>query len=353
MPLFLNPNQVDVGHLRIMGGGGLYHASEMTNALEQDYRAVQQRAGLIDWPAWGVVEVVGADRATFLHNLLSNDIKTLTPGRGCRAALLTPTAKLIAELLVLAEVERHWLLMPRVCIASALAALDHYLITEDVTLADRTDAWTLLAIQGPNSSKVASALLDASMPEAEGSRIIVGNGLRMVTHSITGLPGLVLMVPPKEAAATRTRLRNDGRQHGLVPVDWEAVNTCRLEAGIPWYGIDMDETTLLPETGLERQLASFTKGCYVGQEIVARLDTYGSLSRKLMGLVCEGTVVPQRGDEIRKDDQPVGQITSACLSPSLQRPSALGYVNRPHYEGDTTVTVLRQQHTIGATLRGV
>jgi folate-binding protein YgfZ len=110
----------------------------------------------------------------------------------------------------------------------------------------------------------------------------------------------------------------------------------------------MDETTLLPETGLERETVSMTKGCYIGQEIIARVDTYGSLSRKLMRLICEGSTVPQPHDPILKEGTTIGEITSACFSPTLQRPIALGYVKRPHYEADTPVDVARA----GGLIRG-
>ena len=278
-----------------------------------------------------MIEVGGADRSAFLHNLLSNDIASLAPRGSCRAALLTPTAKLIAELVVLSEADRHWLLMPRVCLTSTLSGLNRYLITENVTLADRTEAWTLLGLQGPKTPEIVHELSTA----------------RLADYSVTGDPGVIVMVSPHEVIATRNHLT----ALGAAAVAWDAVHVCRIEAGVPWWGIDMDETTLLPETGLEQRLASFTKGCYVGQEIVARVDTYGSLSSKLMPLVCEGATVPERGDEIRKDGQPVGQITSACFSPSRNRSVALGYVKRPFYQEDTAVQIGIRHVTAVVTAR--
>ena len=107
---------------------------------------------------------------------------------------------------------------------------------------------------------------------------------------------------------------------------------------------------MLPETGLESRLVSYTKGCYVGQEIIARVQTYGQISRKLMGITLEGSQVPEAGDAIRKDGQPVGAITSACFSPALKQPIAMGYVKRPVYVAGTNVLVKCGEQQLNGTL---
>ena len=119
------------------------------------------------------------------------------------------------------------------------------------------------------------------------------------------------------------------------------LNTARIEAGLPWPGIDMDETNLLSETGLESTAVSLTKGCYVGQEIVARMATYGSASKKLVGLLVEGEQVPVVGDGIVRHDDTLGVVTSACRSPALNRPIAMGYVKRGAYEPGTAGEIVR------------
>ncbi|MBI3320187.1 MAG: aminomethyl transferase family protein [Candidatus Omnitrophica bacterium] len=322
--------------------------------LDSEYRAVRHHAGLIDWSVWGLIEVRGVDRVSFLQNLLTNDIKKLQPGAGCQAALLTSTAKLVADLLVLADHEAHWLVVQRSHAAELLKTLDRYLITEQVTLHDQTQTHALLSVQGPGSASLLSQLIalprSFRQPLEHALLTIDGVPLRGVAHSLTGEPGAILVVPTEHAGSVWNRLLQQGRPAGLLLIGWETLNVLRLEAGIPWDGIDMDETTLLPETGLEEHLVSYTKGCYVGQEIVARLQTYGSVSRKLVGLACDGRDVPEPNDPITKDGQSLGHITSACLSPTLQQPIALGYVKRPFYEIGTTVTVLRTGRAIPATL---
>ena len=241
---------------------------------DQAYWALRRNAGLVALSAWSAIEVRGADRAAFLHRLLTNALNALSPGTGCEAGLTTASAKIIAMLLA------------------------------------HTQA-TLGAIP-----------------------------LRVIRYSF-GLPdGFLLITPAAQAQALRQQLLDGGREHGIVPVGWDAFNIARLETGLPWEGLDFDEETLLPETGLERRAVSYTKGCYVGQEIIARMDTYGSASRRLVGVLGEGTRAPQAGDVVALEDQEIGQITSAAWSPALKRPIALAWIKRPHYERlDIAVTI--------------
>ena len=275
-------------------------------SILEEYRAVRQQAGLIEGPLWGAVEVRGADRAGFLHNLLTQDVTSLAPGAAAEAALVTPTAKLLANLVVLADAEAHWLIAPLERVDTVLKTLDHYLITEDARLADRRGSHVVLALQGPRTPEILKARLS--------------RGVRQAAYSCTGEPGVLLIVPVEQVSALRTHCCG----HGAVPVGWEALNVLRIEAGIPWFGVDMDESNLLSETGLEPRAVSDTKGCYVGQEVIARLNTYGSTSRKLMGLVCEGRDVPGANDPIEKNGEAVGTITSACWSPTLEARSRWG-----------------------------
>jgi len=332
--------------------------------LDAEYQAVRQNCGLIDWSTMDLIGVRGADRIPFLHNLLTNDIKALKPGSGCHAGLVSPTAKLLADLIVLADAEAHWLLVDGSRTETVLKTLDRYHITEEVTLHGQTTQQAVFALQGPNSLSVLQRILNVQLRfQRPLDHVMVkseSTPVRLVAHSPTGEPGVVLIVLAEQAAWLWDLLSQRGRPHGLVCVGWEALNTLRIEAGIPWYGVDMDEESLLPETGLEAHAVSDTKGCYVGQEVIARLQTYGSVSRKLMGLVCEGQVVPQANDPITsarggsafggKDGERLGTITSACFSPTLGKPIAMGYVKRPFYEVGTRVTVMRGEQALPATL---
>lgn len=321
---------------------------------EAEYRTVRQQAGLIDHSTMGLIEVRGSDRVAFLHNLLTNDIKALAPETGCQAALVSPTAKLLADLLVLADDECHWLFVDRRQVDTVLKTLGHYLVTEDVTFQDHSATRVVISVQGPTSLPVIQTANDESFtlvaPCQHVQMTVESVSVHLIAHSLTGEPGVLLVVLAEQAAWLWAWLLERGRPQGVVPVGWEALNVLRIEAGIPWYGIDMDETNLLPETGLEERAVSDTKGCYVGQEVIARLHTYGSVSRKLTGLVCEGLLVPKAADPIRKDDHVVGEIRSACFSPALQKPIAMGYVARPCYEAGTVMEIRHNNHPIAATV---
>ncbi len=319
--------------------------------VADEYRAVRERAGIIDWVTCGAIEVRGVDRVAFLHNLLTQDIKRLAPGR---AALVTPTAKVLADLLVVAESDAHWLLTDRSRVETVRATLDRYVISEVVELIDRSNELTTLAIQGPASSRVLHAAFPRTcQPEGPLTHLRVednGASLLVVEATITGQAGYVLLVPIDRAAELWQRLLTAGRDFGAMPVGWDALNALRIESGIAWYGADIDESNLLPETGLERDAISEAKGCYVGQEIIARMLTYGSANRKLMGLLIDGEIVPVIASPIMKDSETIGTVTSACWSFALRRPIAMGYVKRPLYEPGNRVDIVAGDARLASTI---
>ena len=319
-----------------------------------DYEAVRNRAGFFDLSAYGVVEVRGADRAAFLHNLLTQDIKSLEPGSGAEAALVTPSAKLIADLVVLADADAHWLILQQARIDAVLQTLDRYLITEDVQLSDRRQADRIIAIQGPASGEFLTSACSLTppgpQPLAHAAAKMGAMAVRVVNAGAIGGTGLLLIVPFDQVGPTLSRLEHDGSRDGVLPVRVQAWEILRIEAGRPWFGVDMDEDTLLPETGLQARAVSYSKGCYVGQEIIARVHTYGQVSRKLLGIQLDGRTVPQPRDPIVAGGQEAGAITSGCFSPRLDRAIALGWVKRPHFEAGTRVTVKRGTEEFAAQL---
>ncbi|MBI4003529.1 MAG: aminomethyl transferase family protein [Candidatus Omnitrophica bacterium] len=312
------------------------------DSLETEYRALRTGAGLIDYSTQAIIEVRGADRADFLHNLLSNDIKRLTAGQGCRAALLTAGAKLLAELLVVADADTLWLLCDANRAPMVLQTLEQYRFSEEVTLTNHERRSAVLALQGPRTLEMLSTLVGArSDLQHPGDHVVCSFHdvpLRIIRHTLTGEAGALCLCPAEQAHRMWSQLAG---QKGATLVGWEALNTARIEAGIPWYGIDMDESALLPETGLEAQLASDTKGCYVGQEIVARMQTYGSASRKLVGLRFDGDQVPGPGDALEQDGKEAGKVTSACFSPTRKQPIGFGWVKRGFYGPGTQLELLR------------
>lgn len=324
------------------------------SAFEEEYDALRQGTGLIDYSTQALIEVRGADRVAFLQNLLTNDLKPLSPGTGCRAALLTPNAKLIAELLVVADPEALWFLCDLTRAGTIVQTLEQYWFSEQVELINHERRQAVMALEGPRTIECLTRLAGAmvSLPRAgdHASVTLDGSAVRLIRHSLTSGVGVLCVTEAGEAESLWDACRRHGQPFGLKLVGWEALNTARIEAGIPWYGIDMDQEHLLPETGLETVVASDTKGCYVGQEIVARLATYGSVNKKLVGLVLNGDGVPRAGDRILHNGVEAGWVTSGCYSPALSRPIALGYVKRPLYDAGTAVEIVRSDARLQATV---
>lgn len=314
---------------------------------EAEYQLLRTGCGLIDYSSQALIEVRGADRISFLHNLLTNDVKRLSPGSGCQAALLTPTGKLISDLIVLADEEALLLLCEANRAVIVAQTLDRYLFSEQVQIVNHDRKLGVLALQGPRTMEVITQCLGKvlSLPQPLDHAIASWQELplRLIRYAIIGSEaiGILCLCPAERLLDVWEWWRSEGMRFGLGVVGWQALNTARLEMGTPWFGLDMDESTLLPETELEKLLASDAKGCYPGQEIVARLATYGTVSKRLMGILVESPQVPEGGDRILHDNKEVGRITSGCFSYALQQPIALGYVKRGSYERGTAVHIDR------------
>ena len=292
---------------------------------------VRQAVGLFDLSHRGAVEVTGAERASFLHGLTTNDVKRLTAAGGVYAMFLNNQAKILADAYIVALEAAHWLLLHSASLAAkVLRLLDQYHFGEDVAFTDRTGTWAQFALQGPRAQTVLEALgapIGSLEDLGHAAWIVADHPARVIRCSLTGERGYLLLTDAMHGAALWQRLLTAGQTHGVRPAGGDALDVLRIEAGIPWYGRDMDETTLQPETGLSAAVSE-TKGCYVGQEIIARVVSRGHIQRQLAGLRIEGSVVPRSGDRVCHQDRDAGVITSAAYSPTLKEPIALAYVQR-------------------------
>lgn len=313
------------------------------SSFAEEYAALRNAAGLIDYSKQAFIQVQGSDRAGFLHNLLTQDIKQLKPGNGAGAALLTANGKLAAELLVLCDSGSLWLMCDAAQSALITQTLNRYLFSEQVTVTNHEREQAVFAIEGPKSmdiiSQISGSPLALTDPESHQHVTVEGIPLWLINHSLTGKTGVLCAVGAESAETLWRGFQQQGKPLGLIVAGWEALNTARIEGGVPWFGIDMNEDNLLPETGLESTTVNDNKGCYLGQEIIARLSAYGSVNKKLMGLRIEAPVVPKAGAAIIAGAQDVGIITSACYSPALKQPIALGYIKRGYYEPGSPVMI--------------
>lgn len=290
-----------------------------------EYRAVRERAGIVDRSALGVLEVTGKDRASFLHALVSNDIKALAPGQTCGATLLDIHGKVQLTLLVWSIDDRILLVTPPGTAAFALEAFDKYLFSEKAYFTDVTADVALSMLAGPEApalaERIAGDLAGVDVRRAPG----IGE---------TGGPETWIAVPAGDGA----RAWQAALDAGARPVGATALESLRIEAGTPLFGRDVDDTVLLAEIPAAR-LLSHSKGCYPGQEVVVRIRDRGHVNRMLRGLVVEGQTVPERGAEVVAEGAVIGRVTSATRSIGLGSPIALGFVRRQHAEAGAAVGV--------------
>jgi folate-binding protein YgfZ len=313
------------------------------------YDAARHRAAFNDRSDRGRIVVSGADRASYLQGLLTNDIVALQAGQGCYAAYLTPQGRMIADMSVYELGDVLLLTLAGDVKDGVLAKLDQFIFSEDVQLGDVTAAFAQVAAIGPDAARVVSAVLSAEatgvsadrlreLPENGNTRVQWSGGPAIVTRvTDTGEPGYDVHVERAHAAALKAALA----AAGAVALDEATANALRVEAGIPLFHRDMDEDTIPLEAGIESRAISFSKGCYVGQEVVIRVlhRGHGRVARKLVGLACDGSQPPAPGAVVRSGERDVGRITSSTFSPGVKRPIALAYVHRDFLEPGTKLTV--------------
>jgi folate-binding protein YgfZ len=308
-----------------------------------EYAAARNAAGIFDFSFRVRFAARGPDRVGFLHNMLSNDVKSLGPGQGMYATLLDVKGHILADLRVYSEPDQILLETDADLIEKTVKTLERYIIMDDVTL-ERLN-WYGLAVQGPRSHALLESSLGGappSLPEFGHFRSdLSGLPLHVVRLSSTGEEGYELWAPwendPGKTKVMWETLLAKAAGLGAVPCGTEALEILRIEAGIPRYGPDFGEDTLPLEAGLLSAL-SFTKGCYPGQEIVERTRSRGHVNWRLVGVAVEGGLPPSLGEKLVSGGREVGEATSACFSPLLNRAIALAYVRREVSEPGSRLT---------------
>lgn len=284
---------------------------ERFHDFTEEYQSVLKQQALYDCSSLGKVKVSGGDRINFLHNILTQDIKALRPGTGALAALLSGSGKVLMLMEVHAFPEHFVLIVETGMAEKTISLLDKYLITEDVQLEDVTAQFTLTETQIVISSE----------------------------YSLTPVLGSQKFLIPNTKAENFTQ--GLIAENSLSPVGYKTMEIVRVEKGIRRYGIDITEDTLLPETGLEDFSVSETKGCYPGQEVVARIKTYHGLNRKFMGLILDSKTPAKNGDKLidLAAEKEAGWISSSAFSPAMGKLVALGYLTKDFFEEGREVLV--------------
>ncbi|TAJ98327.1 aminomethyl transferase family protein [bacterium] len=300
-----------------------------------------------------MLRFTGPDRVSYLQGMVSNDVKKLAPGEGVHAAVLDIQGKILADARIFCLDDSFLLDLWEPLKEKILIHLQRYLIADDVEINDLTGEYGILSLQGPKAGLLLRELFpNAGIPARELAHCALKLGdaeVRITRSSHTGEEGYDLLISTKDLPSTASHIEETGKKFSLGWVGTQAQAILRVEAGIPRYGVDMNEDNLLLETGLD-QAVSFQKGCYLGQEVVERVRSRGHVNKKLVGLVLEGNTAAEPGSLIRAGEKEIGRVTSSILSPARKCPLALGYVHRDYLQPGTAVAILSDVKTISATV---
>lgn len=340
-----------------------------------EHAVLHETAGVLDLSFRSRLCLVGADRVRFLHGQVTNDVKKLHAGEGCYAAVTTAKGKMESDLNILVLADELLLDFEPGLTEKISARLEKFIVADDVQIVNAAPHYGLLSVQGPMAEAIVRALgLFTELPARPLDSVKISDptlGEIYLTHhtrfasnrwgetpsspdlSETGsrgfsphqkFYGLDLFVPNNSLGAVADKLIAAAKQTGGRAVGWTAFETARIEAGIPRYGADMDETNIPLECGIESRAIVYNKGCYIGQEVINRIHSVGHVTRELRGLrlaepAGAGDPLPQRGDRLFHAGKDVGYVTSAVKSPLLNANIALGYVRRETNQIGTELTL--------------
>lgn len=310
--------------------------------LTAEYRALTDSAGFLDLSFRSRLCVLGADRVKFLHGQVTNDVNRLAVGEGCYAALVDAKGKMQSDLNIFRLEDELLLDFEPGYAASVKQRLERYVIADVVEVMDVSTQYGLLSVQGPRAAgAIDGAGLGLTLPGRTlgfaSRRDETLGEVYLANNPRVGSPGFDLFVPVAALADAANRLLAAVHALGGCAAGWTALETARVEACIPRYGADMDETNLAPEVGLDDRAISYTKGCYIGQEVIARIRTYGQVAKRLRRIELPGEVaeLPGRGARLRREGKEVGYVTSAVRSPVTGICTGLAYVRREVTEEET------------------
>jgi aminomethyltransferase len=302
----------------------------------QEYRSAREHVAVIDTNFRSVFSLSGPDRVRYLNAILTSNIRDLAAGQGAIGLLLNVQGHILAELIALALADRLLILGHASIREKTFATLDKFIIMDDATLTDETEKSGTLALEGPRAPEIISKLagVDLAMISALShvqAELKFADSVipcRIIRHSLFGFPGAELLVARESLVAAWNALSDAVRGCGGAPIGYRALNMLRLEAGVPWFGVDFDENQIPHEAALEKSHISYTKGCYTGQEIVERVRSRGHVNRRRTELAFASAVPPLAGAKITAGEKESGHVTSAAFSPLAGKPIGMGYLRR-------------------------
>jgi folate-binding protein YgfZ len=292
-------------------------------SIPEEYIAIRERVGIADLSHDGHYLISGEDRTSFLQNLISNDVRLATGNKGIYSTLLTAKGKIIADFYLYSLAESYLLTMKSVVAEKTFEHLMRFRLRSKIDIVH--PPWGKILVSGPKARPLLQKLFNGTLPEMEEPSAVVAPML-CVRQPHTGEASYYLYCRKDMQAGIWTELLSLGEQFGVATVGISTLETVRIEAGIPQYGVDLTEEIIPIEAGLEGCAISYTKGCYPGQEVVARIKTYGHVNRHRVGLILNGREAPSGGEKIFFDNVEVGWITAGTFSPFLNKPIATAYL---------------------------
>lgn len=316
------------------------HYGDMT----AEHRAVRNTVGLADLSHRGKLRVTGEDRVKWLQSVISNDILPLQPGQGRYSSFLTHKGKMLTYFRCYMQTDAVLLEDVGEIGDTTYVALRKFLLYgTKAKMENCAESWGLLLVSGPKASHVLKAAFGTDVDDLKPvnfiSATIGGQTALVIRTQETGECDYEILIPADGLVAAWEQLMEAGVSHAIKPIGSQAREALRMEAGLPKAGPDLNEEIVPPEANLEEKAFSLTKGCYPGQEVVARMDTYGSVRRHLVGLVVKGSAVPPKGAKLFSGDREVGWVSSATLSPELKAPIAFGFPLRDFSSPGTALTI--------------
>ncbi|MDA2935196.1 hypothetical protein MYX82_12775 [Acidobacteria bacterium AH-259-D05] len=300
------------------------------NILEQ-YHSVRNAVGFLDLCGRGKIEVTGPDRVTFLHSMTSNDVVELPEWEGRYGTFLTARGKIVSDFFYYKFPEAIIIDVAADLLTVTLQTFEKYMVMDEVYLKDISGATAHVSVQGPAASSLVEELFSDSAPSKQYAVREVSwqnESLWLIRKEELAESGFEMISPQAVANSLRSAILEKGSRLGMLEISQEARNILRMEAGIPWYGVDMDENRYPMEARLEEAI-SLTKGCYIGQEVVAKATHIGGVSNLLMGLKIQESYLPSKDSRVlNTEGTQIGTITSAVFSPRCECPIAFAYLKR-------------------------
>ncbi len=324
----------------------------MTKAISlSQYSTVRDGgAGLIDQSSRGRILVSGSEGVMFLNGLITNDMKTLAANSWMTAAFANVQGRLLAAVRIAHRADGFLIDTERATRETVITLLDRFTLAGDFHLQDLTDKTSMLSVQGKGATEIISRVFGEEAARVERQKMVnapFGDAaVNVIRATHTAEDGFDLFID----ANGSSKLSDALTAGSAAPISNATFETLRIEAGVPLYGIDMDENNVVTETNLE-DAVSFTKGCYLGQEIIVRIKHRGHVAKKLSGVILDdATPVPRNSKIISSEGKEIGRVTSSAFSPRLGRAIALGYLKYDYLAAGTEVKVAAPESQTNATV---